>query len=274
VVYFAENTDRGFQDALSTAIHDQLNRPCAISISWGGPESSWTQAAMESMDQIAAEAAALGITITVASGDSGSSDGVSDNANHVDFPASSPNVLACGGTSLVAAGNAIGSEAVWNDGAQGGATGGGYSSVFPIPTYQANAVTGNMRGVPDVAGDADPDTGYNVRVDGQAMVVGGTSAVAPLWAGLIAVLNQNLNRRLGFVNPQLYSMNQSAGFHDITQGNNGAYSAAPGWDPCTGLGSPDGAGLLAALQSAVSTAQSRNASEKREQAPSHHGQTT
>ena len=274
VVYFAENTDRGFQDALSTAIHDQLNRPCAISISWGGPESSWTQAAMESMDQIAAEAAALGITITVASGDSGSSDGVSDNANHVDFPASSPNVLACGGTSLVAAGNAIGSEAVWNDGAQGGATGGGYSSVFPIPTYQANAVTGNMRGVPDVAGDADPDTGYNVRVDGQAMVVGGTSAVAPLWAGLIAVLNQNLNRRLGFVNPQLYSMNQSAGFHDITQGNNGAYSAAPGWDPCTGLGSPDGAGLLAALQSAVSTAQSRNASEKREEAPSHHGQTT
>jgi kumamolisin len=130
-----------------------------------------------------------------------------------------------------------------------------------------------MRGVPDVAGDADPDTGYNIRVDGQAMVVGGTSAVAPLWAGLIAVLNQNLNRRLGFVNPQLYAINQSAGFHDITQGNNGAFSAAAGWDPCTGLGSPNGAGLLAALGSAVSAAQSRNASERKEQTHSQHGQT-
>jgi len=203
---------------------------------------------MESMDQIAAEAAALGISITVAAGDSGSSDGVTDGQNHVDFPASSPHVLACGGTNLVASGNSIQSESVWNDGEQGGATGGGYSTVFARPAWQSPAVTQNFRGVPDVAGNADPETGYNVRVDGQNLVVGGTSAVAPLWAGLIAVLNQQLNTRLGFVNPQFYAMNQAAGFHDITKGNNGAFSAAPGWDACTGMGSPDGVGLLHALQ--------------------------
>jgi kumamolisin len=263
VVYFTPNTDRGFQDAISTAIHDQLNKPSVISISWGGPESTWTQAAMESMDQIAEEAAALGISITVASGDSGSSDGVNDNANHVDFPASSPNVLACGGTNLIAHGNTISSETVWNDGAQGGASGGGYSTQFPRPAWQAAVVTQANRGVPDVAGDADPETGYNVRVDGKNIVVGGTSAVAPLWAGLIALLNAKLNTRLGFVNPQLYAINQSAGFHDITQGNNGAFPARPGWDACTGLGSPDAAGLLDALQtSGAAKAQEAVASTK------------
>jgi kumamolisin len=272
VVYFTPNTDQGFQDALSTAIHDQLNRPSVISISWGGPESSWTQAAMESMDQIAAEAAALGVSITVATGDSGSSDGLSDGQNHVDFPASSPNVLACGGTTLVANGTTIQSEIVWNDGAQGGATGGGYSTVFPRPVWQSAVVTQANRGVPDVAGDADPETGYNIRVDGQDIVVGGTSAVAPLWAGLIALLNTQLSTgenptRLGFVNSQIYAINQSAGFHDITKGNNGAMSAKPGWDACTGLGSPDGIGLLHTLQN--TTAQS-----KTQQTPSHQKQTT
>jgi kumamolisin len=255
VVYFTPNTDQGFMDAMSTAIHDQLNNPSVVSISWGGPESSWTQAAMTSMDQIAAEAALLGVTITVASGDNGSSDGVTDGQNHVDFPASSPHVLACGGTNLIASGNTIQSETVWNDGAQGGASGGGYSTQFPRPAWQSAVVTQTNRGVPDVSGDADPESGYNVRVDGQDMVVGGTSAVAPLWAGLIAVLNQKLGRRLGFVNPMFYAMNQSAGFHDITQGNNGAFAARPGWDPCTGLGSPDGAGLLHALGGTSGAAQ-------------------
>jgi kumamolisin len=262
VVYFTSNTDQGFQDALSTAIHDQLNRPSVISISWGAPESTWTQAALESMDQIAAEAAALGISITVAAGDSGSSDGVNDRQNHVDFPASSPHVLACGGTSLIASGNSIQSEMVWNDGAQGGATGGGYSTVFALPAWQSDAGPQTFRGVPDVAGDADPETGYNIRVDGQNMVAGGTSAVAPMWAGLIALLNQQLNTRLGFVNPQLYSLNQSAGFQDITVGSNGTFSAGPGWDPCTGLGSPDGAGLLHALQGIASQAQAKAQSQE------------
>jgi kumamolisin len=251
VVYFAPNTDQGFHDAMNTAIHDSTNNPSVVSISWGGPESSWTAQAMQAMDQVAQEAAALGVSITVASGDNGSSDGVSDGSNNVDFPASSPNVLACGGTSLVATSTTpptIASETVWNDGAQGGAGGGGFSVQFPQPTYQS-ALAGSYpgqtgRGVPDVSGDADPYTGYNTLVDGQAGVVGGTSAVAPLWAGLIALLNQQLNTRLGFLNPQLYALPApNNGFNDITQGNNGTYSAGPGWDPCTGLGSPIGTTL-------------------------------
>jgi kumamolisin len=238
VVYFAPNTSRGFQDALSTAIHDQVHRPSVISISWGAPESGWTQQSMDTFDSVAQEAAALGISITVASGDSGSSDGVNDGNNHVDFPASCPHVLACGGTTLQSVNGTYQKETVWNNGAQGGAGGGGYSSYFTRPAWQAAVVTQDNRGLPDVSGDADPQTGYTVQVDGQQMVFGGTSAVAPLWAGLIALLNQTLKTQLGFINPKLYSINQSDGFHDITVGNNGAYPARPGWDAATGLGSP------------------------------------
>ena len=97
VVYFAPNTGRGFQDALTTAIHDATHKPSVISISWGGPESSWTGQSMAALDAAARDAALLGVTVCVAAGDDGSSDGVSDGANHVDFPASSPHVLACGG---------------------------------------------------------------------------------------------------------------------------------------------------------------------------------
>lgn len=252
-VYFAPNTDRGFLDALSTAIHDQLNKPSAVSISWGGPESTWTTQSMQAFDQVAQEAALLGITITVAAGDNGSSDGVNDGQNHVDFPASSPNMLACGGTMLVAANGAITRETVWNDGGNGGATGGGFSVVFARPTYQSGAVTGTFRGVPDCAGDADPETGYNILVDGQNMVVGGTSAVAPLWAALIVLMNQKLGRRLGFLNPLLYPINPPDGLRDITQGNNGAFSAAPGWDPTTGKGTPMAMQLISALSAATTT---------------------
>ncbi len=253
-VYFAPNTSRGFQDALSMAIHDQLNKPCVLSISWGSAEVNWTTQSMENFDQVAQEAALLGITITVASGDNGSSDGVTDGKNHVDFPASSPHVLAAGGTRVTVANGAIDQETVWNDGAQGGATGGGFSSVFTRPAWQMAVASQTGRGVPDVAGNADPETGYNVLVDGQQFVVGGTSAVAPLWAGLIVLLNQKLNRRLGFVIPALYGPNESSDFRDITMGNNGAYSASYGWDPVTGLGSPKGAQMLQSLLSEAAPA--------------------
>jgi kumamolisin len=251
VVYFTPNTDQGFQDAISTAIHDTANNPSVVSISWGGPESSWSAQSMQTMDQVAMEGAALGVTITVAAGDNGSSDGVSDGSNNVDFPASSPNVLSCGGTSLFSSNGAISEETVWNDGADGGSTGGGFSTTFTQPSYQASLKTSfsnqTGRGVPDVSGDADPDTGYNILVDGEQGVIGGTSAVAPLWAGLIALLNQQLNRRLGFINPVIYALPEPEnGFNDITQGNNGSFSAGPGWDPCTGLGSPMGT-MLAKL---------------------------
>ncbi len=255
VVYFAPNTDQGFLDAITTAIHDANNKPDIVSISWGGPESTWTSQALSNFDSAFAAAATLGVTVTVAAGDNGSSDGVTDGSAHVDFPASSPNVLACGGTSLQYNGTAIASETVWNDGSSGGATGGGISAVFPLPSWQQGAgvpVSVNPggaagRGVPDVAGDADPQTGYSVRVDGSDIAVGGTSAVAPLWAALIARLNQTAKTPLGFVNASLYA-NPSA-LRDITSGNNGSYSAGPGWDACTGLGSPNGAALASVLGS-------------------------
>ncbi len=246
-VYFAPNTDAGFLDAVTTAMHDTVRKPSVISISWGGPESSWTAQAMTAMDQAFQAAAALGITVCVASGDGGSSDGVSGSAAQVDFPASSPFALGCGGTSLRASRTQIASEVVWNDGSTGGAGGGGMSVFFAVPSWQQglaattsagarSALSG--RGVPDVAGDADPQTGYDVRIDGTDTVIGGTSAVAPLWAGLVALANALNGRATGFLNPLLYS--HATALRDITQGNNGAYEAAVGWDACTGLGTPIG----------------------------------
>jgi kumamolisin len=257
VVYFADNTDAGFLNAITTAVHDSTNNPSVVSISWGGPESSWTQQAMTSMDEAFQSAGAMGVSVCVAAGDDGSTDGVTDGLNHVDFPASSPNVLACGGTQLVSSGNSITSETVWNELANNeGATGGGISDVFPLPSWQngagvppsANPNKNVGRGVPDVTGDADPTTGYVTRVDGSPDVIGGTSAVAPLWAGLIALINQSIGKPVGFINPLLY---QDAGtardLNDITSGNNGAYAAGPGWDACSGLGSPIGTQVAAAL---------------------------
>jgi kumamolisin len=253
-VYFTPNTDQGFIDAITTAVHDTTNKPSVISISWGGPESTWTAQSLAALDAACQSAAALGITITVAAGDSGSSDGVTDGSNNVDFPASSPHVLACGGTTLYATGSTITSEVVWNETASNeGATGGGVSNVFPLPTWQANSnvppptVAAGGRGVPDVAGDADPVTGYTIRVDGSTSVIGGTSAVAPLWAGLIAVTNQQTGTTAGFINPAIYAAKAAASFNDITSGTNGAFSAGPGWDACTGLGSPIATSLIQLL---------------------------
>jgi kumamolisin len=283
-VYFAPNTDQGFIDAVTTAVHDTTNHPSVVSISWGDAESTWTAQAMQQMEAAFSAAATLGVTVTVAAGDGGSTDGQTDGLQHVDFPASAPHALACGGTSLRLAGPAtaaaggaasptaatgsaptIVSEVVWNDLSAGdGATGGGISTVFPVPSYQSAAgvpVSANPggtagRGVPDVAGDADPETGYNVLVDGSAEVIGGTSAVAPLWAGLVARLNNALGRDVGYLQPQLYPLSASppstgAVTNDITSGTNGTYSARPGWDPCTGLGSPRGTQLLDALRAAT-----------------------
>jgi kumamolisin len=254
-VYFTTNTDQGFYEAISQAAHDTTNKPSVISISWGGPEESWNTSSLNAMETALQDAAALGVTVTVAAGDNGSSDGESDGQPHVDFPASSPYSLGCGGTTLVASGTTIQSEVVWNETASNeGATGGGVSTQFPLPTWQQNANVpkspsgSSGRGVPDVAGNADPATGYQVLVDGQSQVIGGTSAVAPLWAALIARLNQKLGAPVGDLHASIYQIGESA-FRDITQGNNGAYQAGPGWDACTGLGSPNGQALLTALTS-------------------------
>jgi len=259
-VYFAPNTDAGFLDAVTTAIHDTTNKPSVVSISWGSAESTWTDQSMTSMDEAFQEAATLGVTICVAAGDNGSSDGVTDGGDHVDFPASSPHALACGGTSLKASSSSITSEVVWDGGSEGGASGGGVSAFFALPTWQAglkttgaSGVTAALtkRGVPDVSGDADPETGYSVRIDGTDTVIGGTSAVAPLWSGLLARINQLAGKPVGLLQPVLYQ--NPGALRDITQGNNGDFYASTGWDACTGLGSPNGQAVANLFTSSTST---------------------
>jgi kumamolisin len=257
--YFATNSDAGFIDAFTQALHDTTYRPSVISISWGGPEPSWTDQAISAFNDALQSAVALGVTVCAAAGDSGSGDGTTDGADHVDFPASSPYVLACGGTRITASAasskaQSIAGEVVWNDGASGGATGGGVSARFAAPAWQeglkATRSDGSStpltnRGVPDVAADASPASGYRVLVDGRALAVGGTSAVAPLMAALIARINAKAGKPAGFINAALY---KSVGaFNDITQGGNGSYAATRGWDACTGLGSPNGGKIALAL---------------------------
>jgi len=258
VVYFASNTNQGLFDAISAAILDEARQPSVVSVSWGGLEDGETQQSITAMNTLLQKAALLGVTVCVASGDHGSIDiapsdaGFEQNrgALHVDSPACFEGVLACGGTMVTPQG-----EVAWNEGA-GWAGGGGVSTKIPRPTYQDNAnvpgVPGSGfqgRGVPDVSASA---THYFVRVRGQFSMSGGTSAVAPLWAGLVARLNQAKGKRVGFLNPILYA-NPTA-FTDITVGNNDItgnapllYAASKGWDPVTGLGVPDGTAILNAL---------------------------
>jgi kumamolisin len=248
-VYFAPNTDKGFLDAITTAVHDAKNKPSVISISWGAAENAWTTQSLNSYNEAFKAAALLGVTICAASGDDGATDRVTDGKAHVDFPSSSPYVLACGGTKLSIENSTVSSEVVWNESASNnGATGGGVSDFFTLPTFQKNAKiptslsTGfKGRGVPDIAGNADPQTGYMVRVDGQTFAIGGTSAVAPLMAGLIALVNQSNGSSSGYIHPSLYST--PAKFcRDIVKGNNittaskQGYKAGKGWDACTGWG--------------------------------------
>lgn len=243
VLYFGNNSAAGFIQALNTAVHDDDNQPLVIAISWGAPESEWAPQALRAFDDALKAAAMMGITVCVASGDRGASGGL-PGGDHVDFPASSPHALACGGTQLQATAGRVERETVWNDGLQAG--GGGVSAVFELPAWQRKLTVSTpedvstlvRRGVPDVAGNADPSTGYRVRVDGVSRIVGGTSAVAPLWAGLIARINATRRHPVGYINTRLYR--QPAAFRDITQGNNGGFFATPGWDACTGLGSPNG----------------------------------
>ena len=245
IVFKAPNSDSGFAAAINAAVAAKVD---AISISWGGPEDGWDSAGISSMNAAIQAAAAAGIPVFVAAGDNGSGDG--ESGNHVDFPGSSPYATSCGGTTLNVSNGVVTSEMVWNDGTDGGATGGGVSTLFPIPSYQNPAVVPGktMRGIPDVSGVADPETGILIIANGQQQVVGGTSGVAPFWAGLYCVLSQAAGKNLGFLNPILYPLGE-AGFRDITSGNNGTYVAQAGWDCCTGLGSPLGAQLLALLTS-------------------------
>lgn len=271
VVYFAPNTTNGFIDAVKAAAHDKVRRPSVISISWGGPEDPggrMSRQFIEGLNEAIRDAGLMGVTVCVAAGDNGSADMTSDEWDgkpHCDFPASSPFALACGGTKLRANGSGISSEVVWNEGEEGGGGGGGVSNYFAMPAYQKGynvpkSPTGAVnRGVPDLAGNADPQTGYQIFLGGEKTTIGGTSAVAPLIAGLVALVNEDLAKKkgaktCGFFNPLIYSASGKGAFRDITSGNNdvsgtlkGLYRAKPGWDACSGLGVPEGSKLHALL---------------------------
>ncbi|MQY30855.1 S53 family peptidase [Nocardia aurantia] len=254
VVYFAPWSDRGFLDAIATAAHAHP-APVAMSISWGLSEERWTGQAMKAIDAAFADAAALGVTVCVASGDDGSRSRDDSPGPHQAFPASSPHVLAVGGTTLSARADnkTVDSETVWGGPGSDNATGGGVSSVFPVPDWQTAVGVPSRngrpgRGVPDVAAVADPATGYIVRWRGDDQSIGGTSASAPLWAALISRITQIVKRPIGLAQPVFYqgvtAGKPAPGFRDITSGSNGAYRAGVGWDPCTGLGVPRGNDLL------------------------------
>lgn len=255
-VYFAPNTDAGFANAISAAAQDAARKPSVISISWGSAETNWTEQAVQTMNSILQDAAQLGVSVFAASGDSLATDGIPDGEAHVDFPASSPWAIGCGGTVTSVANGAISGQRVWNDGRSG--TGGGISDLFEPPAFQ-NGVTlppsvngaRQGRGVPDVAGNAGPESGYAIVVAGQETLAAGTSAVAPLWAGLLARVNQKAQRPVGFFLAAVYGRPEL--FDEVTQGSNRpsgsrlGYDAGPGWNACTGLGTPRGQALADAL---------------------------
>ena len=211
---------------------------------------------MQTMNSALQDASTVDISVFSASGDNLSTDGVTDGRAHVDFPASSPWIIGCGGTSIAVGNNTITTETVWNDGDSGG--GGGISDLFAVPAFQENAGLPpsvndgqKRRGVPDVAGNAAPSTGYRVVVNGQSQVFGGTSAVAPLWAGLAALINEGAATPVGFFLPFLYAnptlLRQITRGDNIPSGSTIGYSAGPGWNACTGLGVPNGESLFVAL---------------------------
>ena len=256
VVYFAGNTTQSLVGAINAAIFDDVNRPQVLSVSWGSAERFWSDSARDAMQAVLADAQRLQVTVLFAAGDELATGGLTDGKAHVWFPASSPYALSCGGTSLTpaAGGAGVSAEVVWNDGSSG--TGGGISDAFPVPAYQSGLTLppsvndgAVRRGVPDVAGAAAGSPGYRIVLNGAEVIKDGTSAVAPLWAGLIAIANAGRATPLGFVNSTLYA--NPSWFRQIDHGNNrvGAtgYNAGPGWNACTGLGVPNGADIVAAL---------------------------
>jgi len=246
VLYFAPNTDNGFLEAINAAIHDTEHSPGIIAISWGFTESQWTPQSRLAYDCAFQAAALLGITVCIAAGDGGASDG--QPGLNVCFPASSPFVLACGGTRLQVTGESA-DEQAWANG------GGGQSKFFARPAWQKDlhlTDTQNqshqlrMRGVPDVAANADTQTGYYLLINGEPAVMGGTSAAAPLWAALLARIYGVNRMQPHFVLPRLYG--QPDAFRDIVAGDNGGFRASTGWDASTGLGVPNGARLTEVLR--------------------------
>jgi kumamolisin len=249
VVYFAPNTSHGKLAAISAALADKQDAPSVLSCSWGMREDEADDSYVEAMEHCFQMAALRGITICYSSGDTGADVGP-DGKPRVHYPASSPLVLSCGGTALPLPAADPATQKVWNEsrGTRVLASGGGFSRRFPHPSWQRlspRETTG--RGVPDVSGKADYAHGYHCALVGRTVLGGGTSAAVPMWAGLIARLNQAVGKPVGWLTPLLYQLRNPDSLHDILEGGNGYHDATHGWDSCTGLGSPCGEDLLAAL---------------------------
>jgi kumamolisin len=276
VVYFAPWTEQGWLDLVTTAIMGEdlppdWKAPDVISISYGWSELetvndlAWTQAAVDAISETFQEAAMLGTTVFIASGDDGSSAETKDGRAHVNYPATDPWVTCCGGTTITNINEDSFTELTWNEGGKhDGITGGGVSDLFDVPYWQkwANVPVSvnnghSGRGIPDIAGYAD---GYKIYVDGHwKSGVSGTSEAAPLYAGLMALVNAAIADSVGYINPILYNLSYDRVFRDIADGgsnaSNGApgYTSIPGWDACTGWGSVDGSALLNAIETALFT---------------------
>lgn len=255
VVYEAGNTDSAWVDEWAKmASDDKVN---VISNSWLLGESCESQPISPTHDA-ANQMVSEGITILSASGDWGGHgcDYNGDNSTvTVDYPASDPNVTGVGGTTLrTGSGGSYSSETVWNSGSSGSTrSGGGYSSIYPTPSWQSSVNSGKNRAVPDVSDAADPNAGgLAINLNGSWESVGGTSEAAPLWAGYLADVDQKAGKSLGNINPTIYGIGASSSsygkdFHDVTQGNNDTYNAGTGYDLATGWGSPIGDKLISDL---------------------------
>ena len=259
MLIFSKDTEQGWIDAITRATFTQPGETpnSVISISWGDPEARWTDEQRRAQGLAFKKAALKGISIFAASGDDGAKDGSKDGKFTTDYPASDPYVTGSGGTRLTTdAQGKIKTEVTWNDGTFGGAGGGGISENVPAPDFQkdvkmppnANGTGQPGRGVPDLAADASPGTGYIVRTNGVEEASGGTSAVSPLFSALMLRVNGALGHSAGYLNPFIYKNGNTGIFHDITSGNINGYAATKGWDAASGWGSPDGQKLLDALR--------------------------
>ena len=256
LVYEAPNSDQGEIDIANAIV--SADKVSVISISWGSCEQDTTPSVMTAVNNTFEQAAAEGISIYSAAGDSGSRDCTGSTSGSgvkaVDFPGSSVYDTSVGGTTLtMGSGGSYSSESAWSDG------GGGVSTLYARPSWQTGS--GSYRTVPDVASNADPNSGYAIYTGGSWEQIGGTSAAAPLWSGFTALYNEKAaaasKANLGFADPAIYQVGAGSGYasamHDVTTGANQDYSAGPGYDEVTGWGSPVADGLMTALLGSGST---------------------
>jgi kumamolisin len=277
-VYFAQFTERGWIQSIDAVTQDKVNNPSVVSVSWGYAEDAliWTNQAMTQINSTLQEAAHLGITVCVAAGDDGSSDGIKDGHAHTDFPSSSPYVISVGGTTIPVKGGTQ-TDIVWFEGDglrqdNGGSTGGGVSAYLPRPTWQSGininsvnpgAIAGRI--IPDISANADWNASpYLLVVDGGAQPNGGTSAATPLVAALFVLINQSMQpKRVGYVTPLFYgktaagdSIVGAVTCTEVVSGNNntatvGGYAAGPGYNAASGWGTPNGQAMIAAFKQLI-----------------------